>query len=146
MVVQITLKGLLKYFDKYITTRIKKQPNMSTIDSQIASKQKELESLKKITELTDTMKSHLTQLSEQVKDIETDGSRVASIMNVWDTVTESISAAGLGLLRYGEDNYKVGEWQDDSANATQDKTGKPEQENMPLPEGLVRVSATTEDT
>ncbi|CAL9727852.1 DASH complex subunit Dad2p [Monosporozyma unispora] len=119
---------------------------MSTIDSQIASKQKELESLKKITELTDTMKSHLTQLSEQVKDIETDGSRVASIMNVWDTVTESISAAGLGLLRYGEDNYKVGEWQDDSANATQDKTGKPEQENMPLPEGLVRVSATTEDT
>ena len=113
---------------------------MSSIESQIAAKQKELESLKKITELTNTMKSQLTQLSAQVKDIETDGSRVANVMSVWDTVTQSISAAGLGLLRYSEDNYKVGEWQDAA-----DPSEKPEQENMPLPEGLVRVSTRTEE-
>ncbi|CAL9733259.1 DASH complex subunit Dad2p [Monosporozyma servazzii] len=117
---------------------------MSNIESQLASKQKELESLKKITELTNTMKSQLSQLSAQVKDIETDGSRVANVMSVWDTVTQSISAAGLGLLRYSEDNYKVGEWQD-ATDADADAADKPEQENMPLPEGLVRVSTATEE-
>lgn len=115
---------------------------MSTIESQIESKKRELESLKRIAALTETMKSQLSVLSEQVKQIETDGSRVADVMSIWDSVTQSISAAGLGLLRYGEDNYKVGDWKD---NDKSNSTNESEDQAMPLPEGLVRVSASNEE-
>lgn len=107
---------------------------MSQLETQIETKRRELDALKKITKLTGTMKSQLSQLSEQVKDIETDGARVADVMSIWDSVTQSISAAGLGLLRYGEDNYKVGTWGDSNAKSSVDG------QDMPLPEGLVRVS------
>lgn len=115
---------------------------MSTIESKIESKKRELESLKRIADLTDTMKSQLSILSEQVKQIETDGSHVADIMSIWDSVTQSISAAGLGLLRYGEDNYKVGDWKEENNSKSKNQS---ENQAMPLPEGLVRVSASKEE-
>lgn len=115
---------------------------MSTIDSKIESKKRELESLKRIADLTETMKSQLSILSERVKQIETDGSRVADITSIWDLVTQSISAAGLGLLRYGEDNYKVGDWEEEDKSKS---TNQSENQGMPLPEGLVRVSASKEE-
>lgn len=115
---------------------------MATIESKIESKKRELESLKRIADLTEAMKSQLFILSEQIKQIETDGSRVADIMRIWDLVTQSISAAGLGLLRYGEDNYKVGDWKEENNNKSPNQL---ENQAMPLPEGLVRVSASKEE-
>lgn len=116
---------------------------MAGIEEQISAKKKELESLKKIAQLTDTMKSQLIQLGAEVKEMEKDGSNVANVMSVWDSVTQSISAAGLGLLRYGEDNYKVGEWKEPTEDKATDAAEKPA---IPLPEGLVRVSTTNEES
>ncbi|CCK73040.1 Dad2p KNAG_0M01870 [Huiozyma naganishii CBS 8797] len=106
---------------------------MVTVEEQMSAKREELETLKKITELTNTMKSQLDELSDQVGEIEASGESIANVVKLWDSVTQSISAAGLGLLRYGEKDYKVGQWSEDAEK-------KKEADTMPFPEGLVRVN------
>lgn len=102
-----------------------------SLKEQAASKQRELDALKKITALTDTMKLQLDELNQQVKNIENNGKTVADVLSVWDSVTKSISEAGLGLLRYVEKDYEA-HWDKDS-------------DGMPLPEPLVRVYIKDED-
>lgn len=118
-------------------------------------KKKELESLKKITQLTETFKTQLIQLNNEMKIIEKKADNVSNVMEIWDSIIQSVSAAGLGLLRYGEENYKTGLWAEEQ-NVDQDTTKenttnngienamdeKRRKSKTALPEGLVRVNTS----
>lgn len=127
---------------------------MSTnLQDKLETKRKELESLKKITELTTTFKNQLVQLNDEIKIIEEKAGNVSNIMEIWDSIIQSISAAGLGLLRYGEENYKTGLWEEEqdqdlnneNSTSNDDNTEaheKKKKAKIALPEGLVRVNTT----
>ncbi|CCC66890.1 hypothetical protein NCAS_0A03320 [Naumovozyma castellii] len=120
-------------------------------DPQIYSKRQELEALKKITALTDTMKLQLGELSEQVQMMENNVDSVARVTAIWDSVMKSISQASLGLLQYAESDYEVGVWDESSQGKNRrldnDEDSQLENENekvLPLPETLVRITAGEE--
>ncbi|CAI4607070.1 CQS_1a_G0033240.mRNA.1.CDS.1 [Saccharomyces cerevisiae] len=126
---------------------------MDSIDEQIAIKRKELQSLQKITSLTDGLKIQLTELNEQIKEMGMNADSVAQLMNNWDSIINNISQASLGLLQYAEGDYEIGPWKDSKKNESEqsNETGLEAQENdknedndededlVPLPETMVRI-------
>lgn len=108
-----------------------------SLDSQVALKKQELEALKKITELTDTMKSQLDGMANQVEHMESNAETVSKVLENWDSITRSISQAGLSLLQYTEGDYEVGIWK--SNNKNEDESDKKNDQEIPLPETLVRI-------
>ncbi|QHS74669.1 Dad2p [Saccharomyces paradoxus] len=127
---------------------------MDSIDEQITTKRKELQSLQKITSLTDGLKIQLTELNDQIKEMGTNAESVAQLMNNWDSIINNISQASLGLLQYAEGDYEIGPWKDSKKNESErsDEAGIETQESdknnegndededlVPLPETMVRI-------
>ncbi|CAI4034836.1 hypothetical protein SMKI_11G2880 [Saccharomyces mikatae IFO 1815] len=127
---------------------------MDSIDEQIATKQKELHSLQKITSLTDGLKIQLTELNKRVKEMGTNAESVAELMNNWDSIINNISQASLGLLQYAEGDYEIGPWKDfkrsepepsgetDPGTQRTDKNSESngdDEDLVPLPETMVRI-------
>ncbi|EJS42843.1 dad2p [Saccharomyces arboricola H-6] len=127
---------------------------MDSVDEQIITKRKELQSLQKITSLTDGLKHQLVELNERVKEMGTNAESVAQLMNNWDSIINNISQASLGLLQYAEGDYEIGPWKDskkdeseqpdeisseshgsDENNGNNDK----DEDLVPLPETMVRI-------
>ncbi|CAI4045366.1 hypothetical protein SKDZ_11G2860 [Saccharomyces kudriavzevii ZP591] len=127
---------------------------MDSIDEQIITKRKELQSLQKITSLTDGLKVQLMELNERVKEMGTNAESVAQLMNNWDSIINNISQASLGLLQYAEGDYEIGPWKDPKKNESEgpnevdleaqesdkDNDNNEEDEDLvPLPETMVRI-------
>ncbi|CAI4045582.1 hypothetical protein N7582_003608 [Saccharomyces uvarum] len=127
---------------------------MDSIDEQIVTKRKELQSLQKITSLTDGLKLQLVELNEQVKEIGTNAEAVAQLMNNWDSIINNISQASLGLLQYAEGDYEIGPWEDSKKSESEQQREKDlesheenendddndeEEDLVPLPETMVRI-------
>lgn len=117
---------------------------MVSLDTQIACKKQELEALKKITALTDSMKLQLDELAGQVRQMQSNAETVSQVMENWNSITKSISQAGLSLLQYAEGDYEVGVW---AAGNKGDDHKESVQRNVdtPLPETLVRIRVDEED-
>ena len=127
---------------------------MDSIDEQIAIKRKELQSLQKITSLTDGLKIQLTELNEQIKEMGMNADSVAQLMNNWDSIINNISQASLGLLQYAEGDYEIGPWKDSKkkeseqsnetgleaqGNDKNDEDNDEDEDLVPLPETMVRI-------
>ncbi|CAI4046771.1 hypothetical protein SUVZ_11G2920 [Saccharomyces uvarum] len=123
---------------------------MDSIDEQIITKRKELQSLQKITNLTDGLKLQLVELNEQVKEMGTNAEAVAQLMNNWDSIINNISQASLGLLQYAEGDYEIGPWEDSKKSESEQQREKDlesheendndeEEDLVPLPETMVRI-------
>ncbi|CAI1558146.1 hypothetical protein SEUBUCD646_0K02980 [Saccharomyces eubayanus] len=127
---------------------------MDSIDEQIITKRKELQSLQKITSLTDGLKLQLVKLNEQVKEMGTNAEAVAQLMNNWDSIINNISQASLGLLQYAEGDYEIGPWEDSKKRESEQQREKDlgsheknendddndeEEDLVPLPETMVRI-------
>ena len=110
-----------------------------TMEDEIRIKRQELEALKKITGLTDTMKEHLDELSIQVLTMHSNAGTVAQVLSNWDSILKSISQASLGLQKYTEGDYNTGVWDDNNSARENDK------KEMPLPETLVRMRVDGEE-
>ncbi|AQZ11919.1 DAD2 (YKR083C) [Zygosaccharomyces parabailii] len=105
------------------------------MEEQLEAKKKELEALKKITALTDEMKVQLEELSGQIRQMNSNAASVSQVLENWNSITRSISLAGLSLLQYAEGDYEVGVWKSESKN----KDEEPVDGHGPLPETLVRI-------
>lgn len=103
----------------------------------MALKRQELNALKKITRLTDSMKAQLDEMAHQVNHMESNAASVSHVMENWNSITRSISQAGLSLLQYTEADYEVGTW--DSRKKGEGETGDDRDKRTPLPETLVRI-------
>ncbi|CAR25939.1 hypothetical protein ZYGR_0A05090 [Zygosaccharomyces rouxii] len=122
---------------------------MLPLEEQIEAKKRELEALKKITALTDDMKLQLDELAGQVRQMNSNATSVSRVMENWNSISRSISLAGLSLLQYAEGDYEVGAWKKDknnnnSNNNKQDEE-EPEDGHGPLPETLVRIRMDDEN-
>lgn len=105
------------------------------MDDQLEAKKRELEALKKITALTDEMKLQLDELAGQVHQMNSNAASVSRVLENWNSITRSISLAGLSLLQYAEGDYEVGAWKNSGNNEDMEQ----EDSHGPLPETLVRI-------
>lgn len=105
------------------------------MDDQLEAKKRELEALKKITALTDEMKLQLDELAGQVHQMNSNAASVSRVLENWNSITRSISLAGLSLLQYAEGDYEVGAWKNNDNNEDMEQ----EDSHGPLPETLVRI-------
>lgn len=114
---------------------------MDSIDEQIAIKRKELQSLQKITSLTDGLKIQLIELNEQIKEMGMNADSVAQLMNNWDSIINNISQASLGLLQYAEGDYEIGPWKDSKKNESEqsNETGLEAQEMIRMMKIMMRM-------
>ncbi|GCE98350.1 DASH complex subunit dad2 [Zygosaccharomyces mellis] len=141
---------------------------MFPLEDQIEAKRKELEALKRITALTDDMKFNLDELAGQVRQINSNATSVSKVMENWNSISRSISLAGLSLLQYAEGDYEVGAWKknynsngnqnnnsndnnnndsnnnDNNNNSNKDRE-EPKDGQGPLPETLVRIRMDDEN-
>lgn len=117
------------------------------LEEQIEVKKRELEALKKITALTDDMRLHLDELAGQVRQMNSNATSVSKVMENWNSISRSISLAGLSLLQYAEGDYEVGAWKNNNNNNNNNrKEGEePEDGHGPLPETLVRIRMDDEN-
>lgn len=106
------------------------------LEDQIASKRRELEALKKINTLTNSMRLQLDGLAVEVKKMHENAENTANVMKNWDSIVRSISQASLSLLQYSEGDYEVGIWDQDQKRSDEREESESE---PPLPETLVRV-------
>lgn len=107
------------------------------MQDQIESKRQELNALRKINILTETMKKQLELLAVQVEHMHGNAESVSQVMKNWDSIVRSISQASLSLLQYAEGDYEVGVWNNTNSSDTLEK-------DPPLPETLVRVRVDDE--
>ncbi|EDO19546.1 hypothetical protein Kpol_1018p78 [Vanderwaltozyma polyspora DSM 70294] len=105
--------------------------------SAVQAKRAELDYLRKITALTDTLKSQLDELSVQVSQMNNNASVVEQIMENWNSILRSISQASLSLHNYSQGDYQVGAWNEN--DDTKD-------ENPPLPGTLLRMRVDGDTT
>lgn len=115
---------------------------MLSLEEQVEAKKRELEALKRITTLTDDMKLQLDELAGQVRQMNSNATSVSRVMENWNSISRSISLAGLSLLQYAEGDYEVGAWRHD--NNRRNEEG-PEDGHGPLPETLVRIRMDEEN-
>lgn len=124
---------------------------MLPLEEQIECKKRELEALKKITALTDDMKTHLDELAGQVLEMNSNATSVSKVMENWNSISRSISLAGLSLLQYAEGDYEVGSWNNNNNNGDNNHSNqKKDEEGLedshgPLPETLVRIRMDDEN-
>lgn len=112
-----------------------------SLEKQIASKERELEALKKINSLTGSMRVRLDGLASEVKIMHENAENVAKVLHNWDSIVRAISQASLSLLQYSEGDYEVGIW---DQNPNEDEEEEEREKERPLPETLVRVKVDQE--
>ncbi|SCU85411.1 LAME_0D01244g1_1 [Lachancea meyersii CBS 8951] len=115
------------------------------LEEQIVAKQKELNALKEINALTESMRSQLEELAVEVTNMHQNAESVANVMQNWDSIVRSISQASLSLLQYSERDYEVGVWKQETAETKEPATSPQNYSDAPLPETLVRIKINTDD-
>ena len=131
-----------------------------SLTEQRDQKQRELQQLTQISNLTESIKSQLDSLSSEVQQLEENSDRVSDVMQIWDNISRAVSQAGLGLLRYVDSDYAPASMDDGgnknsnttntttitaAAAANITTTNKVDNETIQLPEPLLRVKLQDEE-